>query len=91
MLAEFTGVFAERLDRYTSPTIKVKQAEEGDAVLPDRILIAPGGRHLSLVGRSAPGAGRDLRRARGQRPQAVDRRAVPIGGAASTSRPPSAS
>jgi two-component system chemotaxis response regulator CheB len=51
MLAEFTGVFAQRLDRYTSPTIKVKQAEEGDAVLPDRILIAPGGRHLSLAGR----------------------------------------
>ncbi len=50
MLAEFTGVFAERLDRYTSPTIKVKQAEEGDAVLPDRILIAPGGRHLVLAG-----------------------------------------
>ena len=51
MLAEFTGVFAERLDRYTGPSIKVKQAEEGDAVLPDRILIAPGGRHLSLAGR----------------------------------------
>ncbi len=51
MLAEFTGVFAERLDRYSGPSIKVKQAEEGDAVLPDRILIAPGGRHLSLTGR----------------------------------------
>jgi two-component system, chemotaxis family, protein-glutamate methylesterase/glutaminase len=51
MLAEFTGVFAERLDRYTAPSIKVKQAEEGDAVLPDRILIAPGGRHLSIAGR----------------------------------------
>jgi two-component system chemotaxis response regulator CheB len=50
MLAEFTGVFAERLDRYTSPTIKVKQAEEGDLVLPDRILIAPGGRHLMVAG-----------------------------------------
>jgi two-component system chemotaxis response regulator CheB len=50
MLAEFTGVFAERLDRYTSPTIKIKQAEEGDAVLPDQILIAPGGRHLMLAG-----------------------------------------
>jgi two-component system, chemotaxis family, protein-glutamate methylesterase/glutaminase len=50
MLAEFTGVFAQRLDRYTGPTVKVKQAEEGDAVLPDRILIAPGGRHLTLAG-----------------------------------------
>jgi two-component system, chemotaxis family, protein-glutamate methylesterase/glutaminase len=53
MLAEFTGVFAERLDRYTSPTIKVKQAEEGDAILADRILIAPGGRHLRLAGSSS--------------------------------------
>jgi two-component system chemotaxis response regulator CheB len=51
MLAEFTGVFSERLDRYTGPSIKVKQAEEGDALLPDRILIAPGGRHLSIAGR----------------------------------------
>jgi two-component system chemotaxis response regulator CheB len=53
MLAEFTGVFAERLDRYTSPTIKVKRAEEGDAVLPDRILVAPGGRHLLVAGSAA--------------------------------------
>jgi two-component system chemotaxis response regulator CheB len=50
MLAEFTGVFTQRLDRYTSPAIKVKQAEEGDIVLPDQILIAPGGRHLALAG-----------------------------------------
>lgn len=50
MLAEFTGVFSERLDRYTNPAIKVKQAEEGDAILPDRILIAPGGRHMSIIG-----------------------------------------
>ena len=50
MPAQFTGVFAERLDRYTAPSIKVKQAEEGDLVLPDRILIAPGGRHMTLVG-----------------------------------------
>ncbi len=50
MLAEFTGTFAERLDRYTAPTIKIKQAEEGDIVLPDQILIAPGGRHLTLAG-----------------------------------------
>jgi two-component system chemotaxis response regulator CheB len=50
MLAEFTGVFAQRLDRYSSPTIAVKQAEEGDLVLPDRILLAPGGRHLKIAG-----------------------------------------
>jgi two-component system chemotaxis response regulator CheB len=50
MLAEFTGTFAERLDRYTAPTIKVKMAQEGDMVLPDQILIAPGGRHMTLSG-----------------------------------------
>jgi two-component system, chemotaxis family, protein-glutamate methylesterase/glutaminase len=50
MLAEFTSVFTQRLDRYTSPTIKVKQAEDGDMVLPDQILIAPGGRHMMLAG-----------------------------------------
>ncbi len=50
MLAEFTGTFAERLDRYTPDTIKVKTAQEGDLVLPDQILIAPGGRHLTLTG-----------------------------------------
>jgi two-component system chemotaxis response regulator CheB len=53
MLAEFTSVFTQRLDRYTSPTIKVKQAEEGDAVLPDQILIAPGGRHMLIGGSSS--------------------------------------
>ena len=51
MLAQFTGVFAERLDRYLLLTIKVKQAEEGDLVLPDQILIAPGGRHMMVAGR----------------------------------------
>jgi two-component system, chemotaxis family, protein-glutamate methylesterase/glutaminase len=48
MPAQFTGIFAERLNRYSPLTIK--QAEEGDLVLPDRILIAPGGLHLSLTG-----------------------------------------
>ncbi|MGP0065664.1 MAG: protein-glutamate methylesterase/protein-glutamine glutaminase [Isosphaeraceae bacterium] len=50
MLAEFAATFAERLDRYTASTIRVKSAEEGDIVLPDQILIAPGGRHMSLAG-----------------------------------------
>jgi two-component system chemotaxis response regulator CheB len=50
MLAEFTAVFTQRLDRYTSTSIKVKPAEEGDTVLPDQILIAPGGRHMMLTG-----------------------------------------
>jgi two-component system chemotaxis response regulator CheB len=48
MPAQFTGIFADRLNRYSSVT--VKEAEEGDIVLPDRILIAPGGRHLALTG-----------------------------------------
>ena len=49
MPAQFTGIFAERLNRYT--TLEVKEADDGDPVLPDRILIAPGGRHLVLIGR----------------------------------------
>jgi two-component system, chemotaxis family, protein-glutamate methylesterase/glutaminase len=48
MPAQFTGIFADRLNRYS--TVTVKQAEEGDVVLPDRILIAPGGQHMSLTG-----------------------------------------
>jgi two-component system, chemotaxis family, protein-glutamate methylesterase/glutaminase len=50
MPAQFTGIFAERLNRYS--TMPIKQAEEGDPVLPDRILIAPGGRHMVLTGHS---------------------------------------
>jgi two-component system, chemotaxis family, protein-glutamate methylesterase/glutaminase len=48
MPGQFTGVFAERLNRYSSLT--VKEAEEGDLVLPDRVLVAPGGRHMALAG-----------------------------------------
>jgi two-component system chemotaxis response regulator CheB len=48
MPGQFTGVFSERLNRYTSVT--VKQAEDGDLVLPNRALIAPGGQHMRLVG-----------------------------------------
>jgi two-component system chemotaxis response regulator CheB len=48
MPAQFTGIFAERLNRYS--TVTVKHAEEGDAVIADRILIAPGGRHMVVIG-----------------------------------------
>ena len=48
MPAQFTGVFAERLNRSCSVT--VKEAAEGDLVLPNQILIAPGGRHMALAG-----------------------------------------
>jgi two-component system, chemotaxis family, protein-glutamate methylesterase/glutaminase len=48
MPAQFTAIFAERLNRYSS--FEVKHAEEGDLVLPDRALIAPGGRHMVITG-----------------------------------------
>jgi len=48
MPVQFTEVFAQRLDRYS--TLTVKQAEEGAPVLPSHVLIAPGGRHMALVG-----------------------------------------
>lgn len=44
MPAGFTKAFAERLDR--SSVFEVKEAEDGDPVLPGRILIAPGGKNL---------------------------------------------
>ena len=91
MLAEFTGTFAERLDRYTASTIKVKQAEEGDLVLPDQILVAPGGRHMTLAGHPPRVRVVALRRAGCQRPPALDRRALPVGGQDVSTRPSSAS
>jgi two-component system, chemotaxis family, protein-glutamate methylesterase/glutaminase len=48
MPAQFTAVFAERLNR--SCSVAVKEAEEGDRVTPNRVLIAPGGRHMSVTG-----------------------------------------
>ena len=48
MIAQFTGVFANRLDHSCSLTIK--EAAEGDLVLPDQVLIAPGGRHMMVAG-----------------------------------------
>ena len=44
MPAGFTKPFAERLDR--SSVFDVKEAEDGDPVIPGRVLIAPGGRNL---------------------------------------------
>ncbi|WP_435018266.1 protein-glutamate methylesterase/protein-glutamine glutaminase [Tundrisphaera sp. TA3] len=49
MPAGFTQVFADRLARHCG--LVVKEAEEGDRVVPDQILIAPGGRHMTLIGR----------------------------------------
>ena len=61
-------------------TFTVKQAEEGDLVLPDQVLVAPGGVHLVLTGSSAARPGRALARSPGERPPAFGRRAVPIRG-----------
>ncbi|TNC05785.1 chemotaxis response regulator protein-glutamate methylesterase [Methylobacterium terricola] len=44
MPERFTAAFARRLDGLCA--VSVKEAESGDAVLPGRVLIAPGGRHL---------------------------------------------
>jgi two-component system chemotaxis response regulator CheB len=45
----FTAAFARRLDAACRMT--VKEAEDGDAVLPGRALLAPGNRHLLLARR----------------------------------------
>lgn len=46
MPAGFTKAFAERLNR-TSP-FDVKEAEDGDPVLPGQILISPGGKNMTF-------------------------------------------
>jgi two-component system, chemotaxis family, protein-glutamate methylesterase/glutaminase len=43
----YTRRFAERLQQTTA--FEVKEAEEGDALSPGRVLIAPGDRHLTLA------------------------------------------
>lgn len=42
----FTAAFAESLNRVSR--LDVKEAEEGDEVVPGRVLIAPGGMHMRL-------------------------------------------
>ncbi len=42
----FTGAFAERLN--TMSRLAVKEAEEGDSIVPGRVFVAPGGCHLSV-------------------------------------------
>jgi two-component system chemotaxis response regulator CheB len=44
--AGFSRAFAERLNRTCA--MEVKEAEDGDAVRPGRVLIAPGGLHMTL-------------------------------------------
>ncbi|MCE2882835.1 MAG: hypothetical protein LW636_10840 [Planctomycetaceae bacterium] len=43
----FTKAFADRLNGLCK--IKVKEAEDGDAVLPGQALLAPGNRHMRIV------------------------------------------
>lgn len=47
MPAGFTRLFAERLDEI-SP-MAVKEAEDGDSVIPGRVLVAPGDMHLEVL------------------------------------------
>jgi two-component system chemotaxis response regulator CheB len=46
MPARFTQSFADRLN--SSCAIRVKEAEDGDTVIPGRVLLAPGGFHMRL-------------------------------------------
>jgi two-component system chemotaxis response regulator CheB len=46
MPAKFTASFAERLNGICN--VRVKEACDGDAVIPGQVLIAPGGMHMLL-------------------------------------------
>jgi two-component system chemotaxis response regulator CheB len=48
MPAQFTGVFSARLNR--SCELLVKEAADGFPVLMNQVLVAPGGRHMTLCG-----------------------------------------
>ena len=50
MPEHFTKAFANRINQFCS--ITVKEAEDGDEVVPGVALIAPGGRHMKVVGRA---------------------------------------
>lgn len=49
MPADFTGPFAQRLNG--SCELEVKEAQDGDELIPGRLLLAPGDRHLKVVRR----------------------------------------
>ncbi len=51
MPENFTRAFANRLN--TLCVVNVKEAEDGDPVLPGNVLIAPGGKHLMIERRGA--------------------------------------
>ncbi len=58
MPAKFTKFFAERLDKLSS--LRVKEAADGDLVVPGRILVAPGGLHMAF-GRTKGGVKVELK------------------------------
>ncbi|MBI1324011.1 chemotaxis-specific protein-glutamate methyltransferase CheB [bacterium] len=50
MPSKFTGAFADRLNRKSS--LEVREAVTGDRLKNDTVLIAPGGKHLRIAGKS---------------------------------------
>jgi two-component system chemotaxis response regulator CheB len=46
MPPKFTKAFAERLDR--NCRVRVKEAEQGDPIVPGQVLVAPGGKNLAV-------------------------------------------
>ncbi len=44
MPEQFTKAFAKRLNELSA--LEVKEAQDNDALLPGRVLIAPGGKHM---------------------------------------------
>ena len=61
MPPNFTRFFAERLGKLSK--VKVKEAEEGDLLLPGHALVAPGGYHM-VFGRASGGVGVALQQAK---------------------------
>jgi len=51
MPGQFTGPFSGRLDSVSE--LSIKEAETGDVLRPDHVLIAPGGKHLHLEKRGS--------------------------------------
>ncbi len=70
MPAQFTKSFAWRLDSLSA--LSIKEAQSGDQLRPNHVLIAPGGKHLQLrpAGRSAKVVLRDSPPVSGHKPSA---------------------
>lgn len=49
--ASFSAAFAERLDRHSA--MSIREATDGEAILPGHAYIPPGGKHLRVVGDGA--------------------------------------